>query len=285
MSAHILDICIPTFNREKYLRKCLCAASSIASSGDIQIYVVDNNSTDYDSAHFHQICSDLNVNGSINYANFGAAMNLMRSVSMGISDYLYIIGDDDLLLPRFADITRLIKHSQPDYIIFDDDLTEQNHSHTTSLVSYLSRKLRDPVLFNELTHLPRIIHKRSLWDYQSGLKQANTLYPHTWAFLSPLLCSPLPKQSAFSVSVLPLKKYILPSGISFGDSRPRPLDITEQQQIELTFQNSLFNIWASCFSALCYDKIDISILKQKYCKSVSRHFPGTYNYLMSIISP
>ena len=105
----ILSICIPTYNRASYLINCLQSIikSNLNSNYDIQVCISDNHSTDNTENIIKNAQSELNIKYSRNNSNLGIARNFLKVVSMADGDFVWIIGDDDLLLPY--SIERLCK--------------------------------------------------------------------------------------------------------------------------------------------------------------------------------
>lgn len=99
---HKLSICIPTFNRCTHLANCL--NSIILNTGynkkDIQICVSDNCSTDETEAVVRQAQKKIDIVYNQNKKNLGLAGNFINVVNMADGEYVWIIGDDDLLLPN-----------------------------------------------------------------------------------------------------------------------------------------------------------------------------------------
>jgi glycosyltransferase involved in cell wall biosynthesis len=95
----LFSICIPTYNRPEQLRNCL---NSIAIAKkkikiDFEVCISDN-------------CSDFNINKIIknfkpllnikfnqNKKNLGFALNLLKVISIAKGEFVWTIGDDDLL--------------------------------------------------------------------------------------------------------------------------------------------------------------------------------------------
>ena len=97
----ILTICIPTFNRSKYLSVCLnnLLPQIVPYKNDIEIIVIDNNSTDntitvvnkfkfeYPFLKFHK-----------NHTNLGYTGNQINSYTLSNGYYTAFLSDDDVYL-------------------------------------------------------------------------------------------------------------------------------------------------------------------------------------------
>jgi glycosyltransferase involved in cell wall biosynthesis len=97
-SKPILSICIPTFNRLHYLREMLEILLPQAEFNGVEVCVSDNHSNDgtaeflIDISHTYPCLRYV-----INSKNIGLDKNMLAVISMGIGQYIYPIGDDDLL--------------------------------------------------------------------------------------------------------------------------------------------------------------------------------------------
>ena len=96
--APILSICIPTFNRLHYLREMLEILLPQAEFNGVEVCVSDNNSNDGTAEFLISISYAYPcLRYVINSKNIGLDKNMMAVISMGIGQYIYPIGDDDLL--------------------------------------------------------------------------------------------------------------------------------------------------------------------------------------------
>ena len=97
-----LSICIPTYNRPNQLPNCLnsiCIAKK-NSNLDFDVCISDNNSN-YDINKLIKDYKDnLNIVLNINSKNIGYQSNLSKVISTSNSEFVWTIGDDDLLTPQ-----------------------------------------------------------------------------------------------------------------------------------------------------------------------------------------
>lgn len=97
-----LSICIPTYNRPSQLPNCLnsiCIAKQ-NSNLDFDVCISDNGSN-YDVRKVIDKFKDkLNINLNINEKNLGYQPNLIKTLSLSKSEFVWAIGDDDLLTPN-----------------------------------------------------------------------------------------------------------------------------------------------------------------------------------------
>lgn len=114
-----LSICIPTFNRARHLKNCLQSIISIKKPSflDFQICVSDNGSTDNTTEIIEQVKGALKIKYQRNNNNIGISKNFLQVVDMADGEFVWLIGDDDLLLPNtIIDLFKLMeKHKQVDF--------------------------------------------------------------------------------------------------------------------------------------------------------------------------
>lgn len=97
----ILSICIPTFNRAHYLNNCLHSIIkyNLHKKLKFQVCVSDNCSTDNTEQVVKKAKRFLDIKYLKNPTNFGVHLNFLKVVSMADGEFIWMIGDDDLLMP------------------------------------------------------------------------------------------------------------------------------------------------------------------------------------------
>ena len=96
-----LSICIPTFNRRDKIPNCLNSIylASKNSNLDFDVCISDNGS-DYDvSDVVKEFTNKLKIKINKNKLNIGYMPNLLKSISLSESEFVWAIGDDDILMP------------------------------------------------------------------------------------------------------------------------------------------------------------------------------------------
>jgi glycosyltransferase involved in cell wall biosynthesis len=97
----MLSICIPTYNRAAHLANCLNSIilSKLRSNLKFQVCISDNHSTDETEKVVRHAQSAIEIKYHKNTKNLGITRNFLNVVSMADGDFVWLIGDDDLLLP------------------------------------------------------------------------------------------------------------------------------------------------------------------------------------------
>ena len=96
-----LSICIPTFNRRDKIPNCLNSIylASKNSNLDFDVCISDNGS-DYDVGDvIKEFTNKLKIKINKNKLNIGYMPNLLKSISLSESEFVWAIGDDDILMP------------------------------------------------------------------------------------------------------------------------------------------------------------------------------------------
>ena len=116
----LLTIGIPTFNRGKYLRRCLDAITEQAGDNPtVEILVSDNCSTDNtkDIVEFYK-----NNYSNVRYfrqeENIGGSNNFKFIYTHAKGRFVVAVGDDDYLSPRYLQTVLAVLYQIPDISIF-----------------------------------------------------------------------------------------------------------------------------------------------------------------------
>lgn len=115
-----ISICIPTYNRAEHLKNCLNSIFSCRNFSNhiFEICISDNNSTDHTEEVVRNAQRVLDVNYRKNLKNLGIPRNFIQVVSMATGDFIWLIGDDDLLLPHSIDAVSKLIEDHPDVDFF-----------------------------------------------------------------------------------------------------------------------------------------------------------------------
>jgi glycosyltransferase involved in cell wall biosynthesis len=100
MTSPILSICIPTFNRAQLLDACLNSIIEEAKGNEkLEICVSDNASRD-NTVHVLEKYKHIeNFSHFSNEFNIGIPRNFMNVVSMAKGKFIWLVGDDDIVIP------------------------------------------------------------------------------------------------------------------------------------------------------------------------------------------
>ena len=112
-----LSICIPTYNRATLLVNCLASIQENDLEHDVQICISDNCSADETKQVVEHASKNIPIKYERNKTNIGLARNIIKVVEMAEGDFIWMIGDDDLLMhDAVSEVLNLMdKHENVDY--------------------------------------------------------------------------------------------------------------------------------------------------------------------------
>ncbi len=177
----LLSICIPNYNKPALLRNCLESIyqSKLKSTMDFEICISDNSSTQKIDDVVKDYNNKLKINFNINKINIGVGANILKSVSMAKGKFVWIIGNDDIVLPHT--ISRLYK-----LLTLDEKI---EFFFINSFEVHSSIILDEDMKFN-LKNLKGNLKRRSLLSESKRLKFLDLIDPEvSWDFLLGLYLS------------------------------------------------------------------------------------------------
>lgn len=121
MSTDLLTIAMPVYERKDYFLEAL--KSALNQTVKCSVIVVDNCSS---HSYFEKLCSEYNVSYYRNDENIGLFPNWNRCFELADSEYVMILGDDDILDPEYVELFISAKKNYPDIDIFFSDFVLNN---------------------------------------------------------------------------------------------------------------------------------------------------------------
>lgn len=105
--AAFLEVVIPTYNRPSELRRTLAALLPQLKEG-VRIRIIDN-ASDYNPVEIladmlHDACRGSTVLVERNVCNIGGPANVVRCFERANAEWMYLLGDDDCVLPDLVQI-------------------------------------------------------------------------------------------------------------------------------------------------------------------------------------
>ncbi|WDF54707.1 glycosyltransferase family 2 protein [Mucilaginibacter sp. KACC 22063] len=215
----ILSICIPTYNRSKYLVSCLQSIlKQVKDYMHIEILVSDNQSTDDTNQQIQQFINHPKFKYFLQTENLGATKNYFKLVSdYATGDFCWIIGDDDFLVQGALDVVYNLITQYKDttdyfYASVKGLNVEDYNKHTNFDTTLLSdRVTKENIVFSEvdkfeelisprysiifLGELMASIFRRELWiSHEINIEGENlaslqTTYPHAVVLASKFMGS------------------------------------------------------------------------------------------------
>jgi len=182
-----LSICIPTYNRAAHLANCLNSIVLCNSQSDLkfQVCVSDNNSIDGTEDVVRRAHSTINIKYHKNTSNLGIPRNFLNVVSMADGDFVWLIGDDDLLMPNaIAELYKIIdEHPGVDFFYVNSF-----HLNTEFLKDF-------PSPFNT-ANLPKDMIPFSKWNNEGEMNFLDLINPRiSFDFLGGMFLSVFRKKN------------------------------------------------------------------------------------------
>jgi|GEM_PF-2643859 len=203
MNDILLSICIPTYNRPKYLRACLVSAfKNISADNLAKIEVVISDNSDNEATKL--VADEFRNRGShVNYIkneiNIGGPRNLLQALNAGQGKYLWLCGDDDLIISgkinliidklNLDDYSGVIlnfaqgENSNPEILMLDNCLSLKDDKVFYGREDLFSGK--DFINFFALNFMSALIINKD--DFKNIYSQAtafsDTCYPQAYMFL------------------------------------------------------------------------------------------------------
>jgi len=97
----LLSICIPTFNRKKHLINCLNSiyVAKKNTSIEFEVCISDNCSDENLNDLIDSYKNKINITFNKNKKNIGFVKNYLKVCSIAKGKYIWLLGDDDMILP------------------------------------------------------------------------------------------------------------------------------------------------------------------------------------------
>jgi glycosyltransferase involved in cell wall biosynthesis len=163
-----LSICIPTYNRAGHLADCLNSIilCNSQSTYKFEICISDNDSNDETEDVVRQAQEKIDIKYHNNASNIGISRNFLHVVSMAEGDFVWLIGDDDLLMPNaIVELYSLIEnHPNVDFFYVNSF-----HLHTEFLENYSS-----PF---DTANLPKDMVPFSTWNFDGEISFLDLVNP------------------------------------------------------------------------------------------------------------
>lgn len=163
-----ISVCIPTCNRAAHLNNCLQSliVNKSNSKLDFQVCVSDNGSSDGTEEVVRRAQTSIEIKYHKNHSNLGIARNFLNVVDMADGEFVWLMGDDDLLLPRaleeLGDLVR--NHPKVDFFYINSF-----HLTTEYVASF-------PQPF-DIANLPDRMRPFSSWPHSGELEFMDLINP------------------------------------------------------------------------------------------------------------
>tara|TARA_B100001057_G_scaffold441050_1_gene475374 strand:+ start:2341 stop:3333 length:993 start_codon:yes stop_codon:yes gene_type:complete len=173
-----LSICIPNYNRKKNLDNCLNSIliSKKNSKIELEVCVSDNCSEEDIDSIILNYRNLLNIKFKKNKKNFGLGKNVLESVSMASGEFIWILGNDDLILPKtLKELDKLFNNKKDIDFFFvnsfnleSSEISKFSHPFNTNNLPKIMKKF-SLVDSNKIVFFEDLIDPKISFDFMLGL--------------------------------------------------------------------------------------------------------------------
>jgi len=176
----ILSICIPTYNRVNQLDNCLNSiliSKKKVDNFNFEICISDNCSEEDTESIIKKYNKELTIKYNRNEKNFGFAINGIKTVSMAKGEYSWMIGNDDLILPKtLLKLKNLLQNNlDNDYFFINSYHLESSYLKNfptpfdTKNLKYENMKKISKLKSNKQTSFWEVIDPKVSWEFLIGI--------------------------------------------------------------------------------------------------------------------
>ncbi|WP_067065719.1 glycosyltransferase family 2 protein [Roseateles chitosanitabidus] len=118
-SRPLLSVCIPTFNREGFLRECLESIQAAGLDDQFEVVVSDNASSDGTIGLLEEFRHCLPLRWVVQDTNIGPDRNFDAVVAFAQGEYCWLLGSDDVVEPHTIErLLRSLRERRNDILHF-----------------------------------------------------------------------------------------------------------------------------------------------------------------------
>ena len=180
MKSIALSICIPTFNRVRYLKELLPAILAQVDDEGVEVVVSDNASAD-GTAEYLRTIKHPNLRWWTNEENIGGDRNFLKCVAEARGEYVWLFGDDDLMpagsVKRVTDFLR--QHNPALLISVDRDVDAYLYDDYCAML----KDVGDDFLLAH-TLISANVFRRELFDMDLAVKKLWVQYAHMFGIMA-----------------------------------------------------------------------------------------------------
>ena len=171
----LLTIYIPTFKRPDILA---CLESIVPQIVDGVELIVSDNDPDGYAEQFVQRYPQ--VQYSKRLKNIDGDPNILRGITQGKGQYVWVFGDDDTMLPNTIEMLLPMLDGVGRVLHWTAGSREVNAGFSGKICDYMN-SLNDKSILVALTTITSTVWRRDAMDIGLGLAKIDTRYPLAWA--------------------------------------------------------------------------------------------------------
>jgi hypothetical protein len=173
-----LSIYIPTFRRPELADLLKTLAPQLTA--DVEVIISDNDGSAASIVQEQLRDAPCRVDYSKRRNNIGGDLNILRAYDVAEADWVWILGDDDQVLPDA--VLQIMQHLDDDVdrLILLSDRSPRTAEGFTGTTSELGQI--DPSLLIAATLISANVIRKSAIDTRLGLSKIETSYAHAWSW-------------------------------------------------------------------------------------------------------
>tara|TARA_B100001248_G_scaffold252661_1_gene229078 strand:+ start:12772 stop:13776 length:1005 start_codon:yes stop_codon:yes gene_type:complete len=174
----LLSICIPTYNRVLHLDNCLNSIFLAKKRKNLkfEVCVSDNGSSQNTGKIINKYKKKLNIKFHKFKKNKGFALNLLKAIRMASGEYVWMLGNDDLLNPNaFKEINKVLnKKKKFDFVYINSSYLNKEyldtfkHPFDTKNLPKKMKKISNEKKSRELNFW-QLVDPKVSWDFMLGI--------------------------------------------------------------------------------------------------------------------
>lgn len=180
-----LGICIPTYKRPEFLRRCVVSALEAAGELPIHIFIADDSMDETNTALYTELqtLSD-SITVHRNLSNLGIDDNIQQCVDICNCDYAWIVGEDDYFLPgSVARVHALVQSSTYSFVFANYAyIGDQDQQRIGTALNTADGEMPGPDFIGQhlwaAGFIGACIVNRQHWGKTSTAPYAETYYTH-----------------------------------------------------------------------------------------------------------
>jgi glycosyltransferase involved in cell wall biosynthesis len=175
-----LSICIPTYNRIRFLKELLPSVLGQIDMGGVELVVSDNASTDGTGDYLRTLNHPC-LRWWTNDSNIGGDRNFLKCVSEARGEYVWLFGDDDIM-PNDAvgRVVEFLRKNKPALLVsVGRDMPNALHDDYRDMV----KDVGDEVAL-EHTLISANVFRRDLFDMEIAVNKLWVQYAHMFGIMA-----------------------------------------------------------------------------------------------------
>ena len=175
-----LSICIPTYNRIRFLKELLPSVLGQIDMDGVELVVSDNASTDGTGDYLRTLNHPC-LRWWTNDSNIGGDRNFLKCVSEAQGEYVWLFGDDDVMLNgAIGRVVDFLQKNKPALLVsVNDDVSCAMYDGYRAMV----KDVGDSIVLSH-TLISANVFRRDLFDMEIAVNKLWVQYAHMFGIMA-----------------------------------------------------------------------------------------------------